>query len=108
MGSGAPTPHDGEMTKPSAIRTGAVVALVFATPVMVAVLLGPTTVSDPHRDYFMRPLDFPTALARVAEVGALLLAIAAIPALRWSWRGEPPRPGWASVVFPLAVMGAIL
>jgi hypothetical protein len=44
----------------------------------------------------------------MATVGSLFLAIAAVAALVWSWLTEPPPPGWAPVVAPLVVVGAII
>jgi hypothetical protein len=39
-------------------------------PVLVAWLVGPATVDHPHPDHFVRPIDIPVALERVA--GTLL------------------------------------
>jgi hypothetical protein len=96
------------VSTPSAIRNLAAFVLLATTPVLVVWFIGPTTVDDVHPHYAMGPYPVPVALERIAAVSSLFLAIASVAALVWSWRTEPPRPGWASVVAPLVVVGAII
>lgn len=99
------------MPEPRKMRTIAAVVLVLAVPFAVAAVIGETTITnvDPrYVDYVVRPPDIPVAVELV--IGALsgALVVAATAALAWSWKRDPPDPGFLSVLIPLVVVGAIL
>lgn len=99
------------MPEPRKMRTIAAVVLVLAVPFAVAWVIGETTITnvDPkYVDYVVRPPDIPVAVELIIGALSTALVVAATAALAWSWKLDPPDPGFLSVLVPLVVVGAIL
>ncbi|HEV2069935.1 MAG TPA: hypothetical protein VGR26_09090 [Acidimicrobiales bacterium] len=99
------------MPEPRKMRSIAAVVLVLALPFAVAWAIGETTITnvDPkYVDYVVRPPNIPEAVEQVTGALSAVLVVAATAALAWSWKRDPPDPGFLSVLLPLVVVGAIL
>lgn len=103
--------HHGPVPEPRRIRSIASVVLVLSVPVTVAWVIGETVLpgDDPrYVDYVIRPPDIPATVELALGALSAVLVAAATAALGWSWNGDPPDPGFLSVLLPLVALGAIL